>query len=160
MGVSITEGSGGSLDMDLVLKAGQGFLDRLAQLKAAKDAHDAAYERLGIGKNAAEQMDLAARMVNEAKLEADKVSALALEKAAKSQKDLNEFVANAKDATMQQLQDAQAKNAEADRKLAAANENHAASLAKLAEADDRLAKAKAAHEAVLAAQAALNKAVS
>jgi hypothetical protein len=157
-GVSISEGGSG-LDVAAVLKGGDEFMKRLQAFKDAKDAADQAYQRLGVGTNAAAEMDKAARMVSEAKLEADAVSAQALEKATKTQKDLNEFVANAKDATMRQLQDAQAKNAEADRKLAAANENHAASLAKLAEADDKLAKATAAHEAVLAASAALNKAV-
>jgi hypothetical protein len=133
---------------------------RLQQWKDAKDQHNAAYERLGIGTNAAAEMDKAARMVSEAKLEADKVSAEALEKATKTQKDLNAFVAQARDEATASLRRAQAAELEANQKLAQANENHAASLAKLAEADDRLAKAKAAQEAVNAAHAALGKAMS
>jgi hypothetical protein len=147
------------LDVSTVLSGGPEFMTRLQQWKDAKDQHDAAYQRLGIGTNAAAEMDKAARMVSEAKLEADKVSAEALEKATKTQKDLNAFVAQARDEATASLRRAQAAELEANQKLAQANENHAQSLAKLSEADNRLAKAKAAHEAVLAAQTALNKAV-
>jgi colicin import membrane protein len=157
-GVSITEGGSG-LDVATVLSGGPEFMARLQQWKEAKDAHDAAYERLGIGTNAAAEQDRAARMVNEAKAEADKVSAEALEKAAKTQKDLNAFVAQARDETTAALRRAQEKEAEADRRLAMANTALAHATAKDNAAEAKLADVNAKQEAFAAAAAVLNKAV-
>jgi hypothetical protein len=157
MGMSIDGGS--NLDVQTILAGGSAFMSRLEQWKTAKEEHDRSYERLGIGQNVAAEMDKAARMTAEARLEAEAISKQALEAASKSQRTLNEFVATAKDEANRAMRAAQEKEAEADRRLAAAKEAHAAADAKLAEADDRLGKAKAAHEAVLAASAALNKAV-
>jgi hypothetical protein len=145
-GVSISEGGAG-LDVATVLQGGDAFMKRLAEWKAAKDEHDSAYQRLGIGQNVAEQMDLAARMTAQARAEAEAISAQALDKAAKTQKELNEFVAQARDETTAALRRAQEKEAEADRKLAAANENHDAAAQKLADADARLADVTAKQEA-------------
>jgi hypothetical protein len=156
-GVSISEGNSG-LDVAAVLKGGDEFMRRLQAFQDAKAAHDAAYERLGIGRNAAAEMDKAARMVNEAKAEADKVSAEALEKATKTQKDLNEFVAKARDETTASLRRAQEKEAEADRRLALANTALAHAAAKDDAAAAKLADVTAKQEAFAAAAAVLSKA--
>jgi hypothetical protein len=158
-GVSITEGGGSGLDVAAVLKGGAEFMSRLQQFQDAKAAHDAAYERLGIGKNAAAEMDKAARMVSEARIEADAVCAEALAKATASQKQLNEFVAAARDEASRAMESAQAKEREAASKLAAADEAHAAANKMFAEASAKLEAANNAHEAVKAAQAALSKAL-
>jgi hypothetical protein len=155
-GVSITEGGAG-LDVQTVLSGGPEFMKRLQAWKDAKDAHDQAYQRLGIGTNAAAEQDRAARMVNEAKEEAEKVSALALEKASKTQKELNEFVAQARDETMAALERARAKEAEADRRLALANTAHSSAAAKLADVEARQASIEAKEQAFAAAAAVLGK---
>jgi hypothetical protein len=149
-GVSITE-SGAGLDVQTVLSGGPEFMKRLQAWKDAKDAHDAAYQRLGLGTNAAAEMDKAGRMVNEAREEAEKISALALEKASKTQKELNEFVAQARDETMAALERAKTKEAEADRRLALANTAYAQAAAKHAAAEDKLADVTAKQEAFAAA---------
>jgi hypothetical protein len=55
-GVSISEGGAG-LDVTTVLQGGDAFMKRLQQWQDAKSAHDAAYERLGIGTNAAQMRE-------------------------------------------------------------------------------------------------------
>jgi hypothetical protein len=155
-GVSISEGGSG-LDVQTILAGGEGFMKRLAEWKAAKDAHDRAYERLGVGQNAAAEMDKAGRMVNEAKIEAEAISAQALEKAAKTQKDLNAFVAQARDETIAALRRAQEKEVEADRRLDLANAAYAQAGAKLADAEAKLADVNAKQAAFAAAAAVLGK---
>jgi hypothetical protein len=160
MGVSITEGnSGGSLDMDLVLKGGQAFLDRLQQLKDAKDGAEQARQNLGIAQNVVALRDEAARLVDQAKAEADGIKDEALSKAAQAQKAANEWLGQTKDAAAADRLAAAQLKADAEALHKAASENHVASVAALNEANDKLTKAAAAHEAVLAASAALSKAV-
>jgi colicin import membrane protein len=97
-------------------------------------------------------------MVGEARAEAEKISAEALEKAAKTQKDLNAFVAQARDETTAALRRAQEKEAEADRRLDLANAAHSSAAAKLAAAEAKLADVTAKQEAFAAAAAVLSKA--
>jgi hypothetical protein len=156
MGMSIDGGS--NLDVQTILAGGSAFMQRLEQWKTAKDEHDKAYERLGIGQNVAAEMDKAARMTAEAKLEAEAISKQALEAASKSQRTLNEFVATAKDEANRAMRSAQEKEAEADRKLAAAQELHAAAEAKHAAAEAKLESVNAKEEAFRQAAAVLNKA--
>jgi hypothetical protein len=101
----------------------------------------------------------AARLIESAKAEAEQIKAQELDRATSKQKSLNEFVARATQETTRAVEAAQAKEAEADRKLAMADEAHKAATAKLADADAKLAAATNAHEAVKLAQAALSKAL-
>jgi hypothetical protein len=155
-GVSITEGGAG-LDVAAVLKGGPEFMQRLQQWQDAKSEHDRAYERLGIGTNAAEQMDLAGRMVGDAKTEAEKIHAEALSKATETQRSLNAFVAQARDETTAALRRAQEKEAAADQALALANEKHMAASKALDEANGKLADVNAKQAAFAAAAAVLGK---
>jgi hypothetical protein len=159
MGVSIVEGGNNNADLNAILQGGQQFMDRLAQHQAAKQAADEAYSKLGIGQNAAAEMDRAARMVGEAKAEADAIRQQELEKATAKQRQLNEFVAQAQAETSRAMEAAQAKEREASAKLAAADEAQAAANKMFAEASAKLEAANNAHEAVKAAQAALAKAL-
>jgi hypothetical protein len=156
-GVSISEGSNSGLDVAAVLAGGQEFMNRLKQWKDAKDQHDAAYERLGLGVNVAAEMDRAARMTAEAQLEAEKISTQALEKATASQKSLNEFVAAARDEASRAMESAQQKEREAASKLAAADEARAAANKMFAEASAKLADVNAKQEAFAAAAAVLGR---
>jgi hypothetical protein len=155
-GVSISEGGAG-LDVQTVLSGGPAFMQRLQQWQDAKAAHDAAYERLGIGTNVAAEMDKAARMTAEAKLEAEAISAQALEKATAAQKSLNEFVANARDETTAALRRAQEKEAEADRRLGLANTALAHATAKHDAAEAKLASVNEKEAAFAAAAKVLGK---
>jgi hypothetical protein len=157
-GVSLDSG-GPSLDVATVLAGGDAFLKRLEAWQQAKDAHDQAYARLGLGQDAAAERDRAARMVSEAQAEAEAIRAQELEKATAKQKTLNEFIAQAQAETSRAMEAAQRSEREANAKLAAANENHAASLKALSEANEKLEAARGAHAAVQAAQAALAKAL-
>jgi hypothetical protein len=158
-GVSISEVSNSGLDVAAVLAGGSEFMARLQAWKDAKDQHDKAYERLGIGRNVAAEMDKAARMTADAKAEAEAISAQALEKATASQKSLNEFCAAARDEASRAMESAQAKEREAAQKLAAADEAKTAADRMFAEAEAKLAAANNAHAAVKAAQAALSQAL-
>jgi hypothetical protein len=159
-GVSVDQASGPGADFDIIAHGDDAaFMDRLQRFQDAKAAADASYERLGVGKNAAEQMDLAARMVNSAKEEAANERAAHLAKIAQERESFQNWVNETRQAELAARTAAESKEREADAKLAAADENHAASVKALNEANDKLAKAQAAHEAVMAASAALNKAV-
>jgi uncharacterized coiled-coil DUF342 family protein len=158
MGVSITEGnSGGSLDMDLVLKGGQAFLDRLAQLKAAKDAADESMANLGCAQNVVALRDEAARRLDEAKNEATKISDEALQRAAAAQKAANEWISQTKDQTMadrlaaaEMKAEAEKMHADAKAALAEANRKHDA-------ADAKLTSINAKEQAFAAAAAVLGR---
>jgi dTMP kinase len=158
-GVSISENSNSGLEVSAILAGGQEFMNRLQAWKDAKDAHDQAYQRLGLGQNVAAEMDKAARMTADAKAEAEAISKQALEKATASQKSLNEFCAAARDEASRAMESAQAKEREAASKLAAADEAKAAADKMFAEASAKLEAANNAHDAVKAAQAALAKAL-
>jgi hypothetical protein len=155
-GVSITSG-GGSIDTAAVLAGGQQFLDRLRQFEEARVAAETAREQLGIGRDVVALRDQAARHVESAREEAEKIKADALARATKEQKSLHEFLAQARDEQMRLLNDARSKSAEADRRLAMAEETHQAATKMHAEATETLAKANSARDAVAAAQAALSK---
>jgi hypothetical protein len=157
-GVSITSGGGGGYDASAILTGGKEFLERLQQFTDAKNAADQAYERLGVGKNAAEQMDLAGRMVADAKGEAESIKNQAMQDAAARQKNLAEFIANARDAAAADRQAAAQMRAEADRVLAAANQYSADAAQKLADAEAKLADVTAKQQAFAAAAAVLSKA--
>jgi hypothetical protein len=155
-GVSISEGGAG-LDVATVLQGGDAFMKRLQAWNEAKTAHDEAFNRLGIGQNVAAEVDKAARMTAEARLEAEQISAQALEKATAAQKSLNEFVAKARDETTAALRRAQEKEAEADRRLGLANTALAHATAKHDAAEAKLADVTAKQEAFAAAAKVLGK---
>jgi hypothetical protein len=157
-GVSITEGGSG-LDVAAVLAGGPEFMARLQAWKDAKDAHDAALADLNLGKGARAALDEASRTLDAAKAQAEAIQAEALDKATKTQKQLNEFVAQVQGEQTRAMESAQSKEREASQKLAAADENHAASVKALNEANDKLAKANAAQDAVSKAQQALSAAL-
>lgn len=54
MGVSISEG--GNIDLDAIVAGGDGFLDRIKAIKAAKAEHDASLDALNLGRDAAAAM--------------------------------------------------------------------------------------------------------
>jgi hypothetical protein len=158
-GVSIDGGGGASLDVQQVLNGGQAFLDRLQAFQDAKAAHDAAFAKLGLGQNAAAEMDRAARMVEQAKAEAEQIRAQELEKSVSKQRQLNEFIAQATDETKRAMESAQAKERELEALRIAAVEDRRATARALDEANAKLEAARGAHAAVQAAQVALAKAL-
>jgi hypothetical protein len=151
-GVSIVEGGGGGgYDAQSILSGGADFLARLQQFTDAKNQADAAYERLGIGKNVAEQMDLAARMTADAKAEAESIKNQAIQDAAGRQKNLAEFIANARDAAAADRLAAAQLKADAEKDRASAADILADAIAKNEDADSRLADVTAKQQAFTAA---------
>jgi hypothetical protein len=158
-GVSFTEGSGGSVDLDAIIRGGDAYMKRVKEFRDAQAAAEEARQNLGIGKEVCALRDEAARLVSQARTESDAIKNQALQDASKAQTSLNEWVMQTRDLTQKDRVEAAQLKAKAESLHKAARENHAASLQALNEANDKLSKAQAAHEAVLAASAALNKAV-
>src|SRR5215470_3578990 len=115
-GVSVV--SGGGFDADAILAGGQAFTDRLQQFRDTKAMLDQALADLALGKDARAAMDEAARQLDAARAEAEQIRQQALEKATKTQRDLNEFSANVMAEQKRAMEAAQAAELEANQKLA------------------------------------------
>jgi hypothetical protein len=156
MGMSIDQGP--NVDLNLVLQGGQAFLDRVQQFKDAQDAAEQARANLGIGKEVVALRDEAARLVSQAKEEAEGIKNAALTKAATAQKASNEWLAQTKDAAAADRLAAASLKAEAEKMHIDAKWALAEATRKNSDADARLTDVVAKQLAFANAAAVLSKA--
>jgi hypothetical protein len=158
MGVSIDSG-GGNVDLNLALQGGQAFLDRLQQLKDAKDGADEARANLGCAQNVIALRDAASRALSEAQEQATNIQDAALQKAATAQKAATEWLSQTKDAAAADRLAADSMRKEAEKMHADAKAALEEATRKHQEADAKLSDVNAKQAAFAAAAAVLNKAV-
>jgi hypothetical protein len=142
MGVSIDQGS--NVDLSTIAAGGAEFVKRLQDFTDRKNAADAAYERLGIGKDAAAEQDKAARMVSEAKVEADALLKKHFEQIASSKAAVEEWATETKRITLAAREAAEAKEKHADQRHASLDAREAELARREQALDQRVRQIKAA----------------
>jgi hypothetical protein len=156
-GVSITSGSP-SVDLDAIIKGGDGYMQRVKEFREAQQAAEDARTRLGVAKNVLELRDQASRHLSEAQQQAEQIKDQALQDAARAQKSLNEWVSQTRDLTQKDRAEAASLKADAEKMHADAKAALNLANAKHAEADAKLSDVNAKQAAFAAAAAVLNKA--
>jgi hypothetical protein len=150
-GVSVTEAP--NIDIAAILEGGAEFQKRMQAFKDARDAANEARENLALGKTAREALDESARVLAESKNTRDAELAKLMAEIGRTKTDVSNWAAETRASAMAAREQAEALQAEAERKHQIASETLAAAQKQADEINGRVEALKAKFRAQHAALA-------